>query len=65
MDILEDKYRSEELFGDSKENLQQIPARFSSSTLGRIEDISEAHGISKASVIRKLVSLGLEKVKNL
>jgi len=61
--LTQDKYKTNELFSESQENLQQIPARFQKSTLREIERISEAHGISKARVIRKLVGLGLEEVK--
>jgi len=61
--LSEDGYKTNELFSESQENLRQIPARFQKSTLREIERISEAHGISKAHVIRKLVGLGLEEVK--
>ncbi|MBY6287046.1 hypothetical protein GLT90_00355 [Nanohaloarchaea archaeon H12] len=61
--LTQDKYKANELFSESQENLQQIPSRFKSSTLSEIERISERHGISKARVIRKLVGLGLEEVK--
>ncbi|NMI89276.1 hypothetical protein GLU26_02090 [Nanohaloarchaea archaeon] len=62
-ELSEDGYKIDELFSESQENLQQIPSRFKSSTLSEIERISERHGISKARVIRKLVGLGLEEVK--
>jgi phage-related protein len=62
--LTDDHYKTNDLFGKSEENLQQMPARFKKSTLDEIERISECHGISKARVIRKLVGLGLKEVKN-
>jgi len=58
-----DNKKVSELFGESNQNLHQIPSRFKSSTLQEIEEISEAHGVSKAETIRKLVGKGLEEIK--
>jgi len=62
-EIIEKRYREEDVFSKSQEDLRQFPARFEKSTLSRIEQISEGHGISKARVIRELVGIGLEEVK--
>lgn len=63
MTLRNNKYKSDDLFGKSTQNLRQLPVRFEETTLEEIERISELHGISKARVVRKLVNTGLEQVK--
>lgn len=57
-----DQFKSNELFSTSDSNQKlQLTARFEAETARIISDLSEAHGLSQAEIIRRLVRSGLEK----
>ena len=53
--------KTNSLFNESQE-LRELSCRFSKETLNLIQEISEANGISKAEVVRRLVNHSI-KVK--
>lgn len=55
--------KNKRLFTES-DNLQQIPCRFRSSQVSKIEEISEAQGLSYAEVVRRVFDKGIEALIN-